>query len=77
MGSLLGTWLAVTAERSLGRFPLVISVALGADRRAVPGVDDTPSGFGASMALTGVNVVLERDHRLPAPADHPDACSAG
>jgi MFS family permease len=59
VGSLLGTWLAVPAERRLGRFrTLVTSVVLGAVSLAVPVVTANSIPVGASMALTGVTMVL-------------------
>ncbi|HYJ73294.1 MAG TPA: MFS transporter, partial [Actinomycetota bacterium] len=59
VGSLVGTWLAVPAERRLGRFrTLVISVVLGAASLAVPVVTASPVLVGASMALSGVTMVL-------------------
>jgi MFS family permease len=59
VGSLLGTWLAVPAERRLGRFRiLVLSVVLGAAALAVPVVTANAVLVGASMALTGVTIVL-------------------
>jgi MFS family permease len=59
VGSLLGTWLAVPAERRLGRFrTLLLSVALGAASLAVPVVTASPVLVGASMAMTGVTMVL-------------------
>jgi MFS family permease len=59
VGSLLGTWLAVPAERGLGRFrTLVTSVVLGAVSLAVPVVTANSIPVGASMALTGVTMVL-------------------
>jgi MFS family permease len=59
VGSLLGTWLTVPAERRLGRFRiLVLSVVLGAAALAVPVVTANAVLVGASMALTGVTMVL-------------------
>jgi MFS family permease len=59
VGSLIGTWLAVPAERRLGRFlTLVLSVVLGAAALAVPVVTADVVLIGASMALTGVTMVL-------------------
>jgi MFS family permease len=59
VGSLLGTWLAVPAERRLGRFRiLVLSVVLSAAALAVPVVTANAVLVGASMALTGVTIVL-------------------
>jgi MFS family permease len=59
VGSLLGTWLAIPAERRLGRVrTLVLSVVLGAASLAVPVVTASPVLVGASMALSGVTIVL-------------------
>ena len=59
VGSLLGTWLAVPAERRLGRFrTLVVSVALSGASLAVPAVTASPVLVGASFAVSGVAIVL-------------------
>ncbi|HEX3211401.1 MAG TPA: MFS transporter [Actinomycetota bacterium] len=59
VGSLLGTWLAVPAERRLGRFrTLVVSVALSGASLAVPAVTASPVLVGASFAVSGVAMVL-------------------
>ena len=59
VGSLLGTWLAVPAERRLGRIhTLVVTVVHGAASLAVPVVTASPVLVGASLALIGVTMVL-------------------
>ena len=59
VGSLLGTWLAVPAERRLGRVrTLVVSVVLGAASLAVPVVTASPVLVGVSLAVSGVTMVL-------------------
>ncbi|MGH3101023.1 MAG: MFS transporter, partial [Thermoleophilia bacterium] len=59
VGSLLGTWLAVPAERRLGRFrTLVVSVALSGASLAVPAVTASPVLVGASFAVAGLSIVL-------------------
>jgi MFS family permease len=59
VGSLLGTWLAVPAERRLGRVPtLVLSVVLGAASVAVYAVTASPVLVGISFAVSGVTMVL-------------------
>ena len=59
VGSLLGTWLAVPAERRLGRFrTLVVSVVLSGTSLAVPAVTASPVLVGASFVVSGVAIVL-------------------
>jgi MFS family permease len=59
VGALAGTWLAVPAERRLGRVrTLVLSVLLSAGSLVVPVVTARPIPVGASMALTGVGMML-------------------
>ena len=59
VGSLLGTWLAVPAERRLGRVrTLVLSVVLSGRRLAVPVVTASPVLVGISLAVSGVAMVL-------------------
>jgi predicted MFS family arabinose efflux permease len=58
-GALLGTWLAVPAERRLGRArTLVLSVALGAASLLVPALTPSAVLVGASLAVGGLEVVL-------------------
>jgi MFS family permease len=59
VGSLLGTWLAVPAERRLGRVrTLVLSVVLGAATLVVPVLTASPVLIGISFAVSGVTMVL-------------------
>jgi MFS family permease len=59
VGSLLGTWLAVPAERRLGRVPtLVLSVVLNGASVAVYVVTASPVLVGISFAVSGVTMVL-------------------
>jgi MFS family permease len=59
VGALAGTWLAVPAERRLGRVrTLVLSVLLCAGSLVVPVVTARPVPVGASMALSGVGMML-------------------
>jgi MFS family permease len=59
VGALLGTWLAVPAERRLGRVrTLVVSLLLSAGGLVVPAVTANPPLVGASMVVTGVSMVL-------------------
>ena len=59
VGSLLGTWLAVPAERRLGRVrTLVVSVVLSAASLVVPILTASPVLVGVSLAVSGVSVVL-------------------
>ncbi|HZB60961.1 MAG TPA: MFS transporter, partial [Actinomycetota bacterium] len=59
IGSLLGTWLAVPAERRLGRVrTLVVSVVLTATSLVVPALTANVVLVGASFALGGVSIVL-------------------
>jgi predicted MFS family arabinose efflux permease len=59
VGSLIGTWLAVPAERRLGPFrTLVLSVVLCGVSLVVPIVTADPVLVGASMAVSGVAIVL-------------------
>jgi len=59
VGSLIGTWLAVPAERRLGRVrTLVLSVLLTAATLVVPILTTSPVLVGASFAVSGVAIVL-------------------
>jgi MFS family permease len=59
VGSLIGTWLAVPAERRLGPFrTLVLSVVLCGASLVVPIVTADPVLVGTSMAVSGVAMVL-------------------
>jgi MFS family permease len=59
VGSLLGTWLAVPAERRLGRVrTLVVSVVLSTASLVVPVLTASPVLVGVSLAVSGVSVVL-------------------
>jgi MFS family permease len=59
VGSLLGTWLAVPAERRLGRVStLVVSVVLSAASLAVYAVTANPVLVGILLAVNGVTMVL-------------------
>jgi MFS family permease len=59
VGSLLGTWLAVPAERRLGRVrTLVVSVVLTGASLLVPAVTTSPVVVGASFVVSGVAIVL-------------------
>jgi MFS family permease len=59
VGSLLGTWLAVPAERRLGRFrTLVLTVVLNGASLVVPIVTAGAVLVGASMVVSGVAIVL-------------------
>jgi MFS family permease len=59
VGSLLGTWLAVPAERRLGRVrTLVVSVVLSTASLVVPIFTTSPVLVGAALAVSGVSVVL-------------------
>src|SRR5918999_1725124 len=59
IGSLLGTWLAVPAERRLGRFRiLVVSVFLSGSSLVVPALTANAVLVGASFSLGGVGIVL-------------------
>jgi MFS family permease len=59
VGSLIGTWLAVPAERRLGPFrTLVLSVVLCGASLVVPIVTADPVLVGVSMAVSGVAMVL-------------------
>ena len=59
VGALAGTWLAVPAERRLGRVrTLVLSVLLSAGGLVVPVVTARPVPVGVSMALSGVGMML-------------------
>jgi MFS family permease len=58
-GSLVGTWLAVPAERRLGRVrTLVLSVVLNAASLAVLVLTTSPVLVGTSLAVSGVAIVL-------------------
>jgi MFS family permease len=59
VGSLLGTWLAVPAERRLGRVrTLVVSVVLSTAGLVVPILTASPVLVGISLAVCGVSMVL-------------------
>ncbi|HEV3463586.1 MAG TPA: MFS transporter, partial [Actinomycetota bacterium] len=59
VGSLLGTWVAVPAERRLGRVhTLVVSVVLMAASLVVPALTANAVLVGVSFALSGVAIVL-------------------
>jgi len=59
VGSLLGTWLAVPAERRLGRVrTLAVSVVLSTASLVVPILTARPVPVGISLAVSGVSVVL-------------------
>jgi MFS family permease len=59
VGSLLGTWLAVPAERRLGPFrTLVSSVVLGAATLVVPVLTTSPVLVGLSFVVSGLEMVL-------------------
>ena len=59
VGSLLGTWLAVPAERRLGRVrTLAVSVVVSAASLVVPILTASPVLVGVSLAVSGVSVVL-------------------
>jgi MFS family permease len=59
VGSLLGTWLAVPAERRLGRVrTLVVSVVLCAATLVVYVLTTSPVLVGISFAVSGVGMVL-------------------
>ena len=59
VGSLLGTWLAVPAERRLGRVrTLVVSVVLCGISLVVPALTTSPVLVGVSFLVTGVAIVL-------------------
>jgi MFS family permease len=59
VGSLLGTWLAVPAERRLGRVrTLVVSVVLCGTSLVVPALTTSPVLVGVSFVVTGVAIVL-------------------
>jgi MFS family permease len=59
VGSLLGTWLAVPAERRLGRVrTLVVSIVLCGTSLVVPALTTSPVLVGVSFVVTGVAIVL-------------------
>jgi len=59
LGALAGSWLAAPTERRLGRVrTLLLSVVLSAGCLVVPVVTTLPVLVGASMALTGVAMML-------------------
>ena len=59
VGAVLGTWLAVPAERRLGRVPtLVLSVVLCAAGLAAPVATTSPLLVGASLVVVGVGMML-------------------
>jgi MFS family permease len=59
VGSLLGTWLAVPAERRLGRVrTLVVSVVLSTAGLVIPILTASPVLVGISLAVCGVSMVL-------------------
>jgi MFS family permease len=59
VGSLLGSWLTVPAERRLGRVrTLLLSVVLGAATLLVPVLTSSPVLVGISLAVSGVSMML-------------------
>jgi hypothetical protein len=59
VGAVAGSWLAVPAERRLGRVrTLALAVLLSASSLVVPVVTARPVPVGASMALSGVGMML-------------------
>jgi MFS family permease len=59
VGSLVGTWVAVPAERRLGRVRLLaLSVVLSAGSQAVPAITALPVPVAASLVVGGVSMVL-------------------
>jgi MFS family permease len=59
VGAVLGTWLAVPAERRLGRVPtLVLSVVLCGAGLATPAATTSPVLVGASLVVSGVGMML-------------------
>ena len=59
VGSLIGTWLAVPAERRLGRVRvLVVAVVLSGTSLLVPAVTANAVLVGASEVVSGVAIVL-------------------
>ena len=59
VGSLLGTWVAIPAERRLGRVhTLVLSVLLAAATMVVPILTTSPVLIGASFVVSGLGIVL-------------------
>jgi MFS family permease len=59
VGALLGTWLAVPTERRLGRArTLALSVVLGGASLLVPVVTTDAVTVGASLAVSGLQMVL-------------------
>jgi predicted MFS family arabinose efflux permease len=59
VGSLVGTWVAVPAERRLGRVRLLaLSVVLSAGSQAVPALTALPVPVAASLVVAGVSMVL-------------------
>jgi MFS family permease len=59
VGSLIGTWVAVPAERRLGRArTLAVSVVLGAATQAVPALTARPVPVAASLVVSGLSMVL-------------------
>ena len=59
VGALAGTWLAVPTERRLGRVrTLALSVVLSAASLVAPVVTARPVPVGASMAVSGVGIML-------------------
>jgi MFS family permease len=59
VGAVLGTWLAVPAERRLGRVPtLVLSVVLSGAGLAAPAATTSPVLVGASLVVGGLGMML-------------------
>jgi MFS family permease len=59
VGALAGTWLAVPAERRLGRVPtLVLSVVLCGAGLAAPAATTSPVLVGASLVVSGLGMML-------------------
>jgi MFS family permease len=59
VGAVLGTWLAVPAERRLGRVPtLALSVGLSGVGLAAPAVTTSPVLVGASLVVSGLGMML-------------------
>jgi MFS family permease len=59
VGAVLGTWLAVPAERRLGRVPtLALSVVLCGAGLAAPAATKSPVLVGASLVVSGLGMML-------------------
>jgi MFS family permease len=59
VGAVLGTWLAVPAERRLGRVPtLAFSVVLCGAGLAAPAATKSPVLVGASLVVSGLGMML-------------------